>query len=519
MVIAAPEQLPTPPRMWGWQIQLYAARSSQSWGIGDFRDLALICRTAHTQGARCVQVSPVHALAPISRPQDSPYSPASRNFLNLLHIAPGWAPGAERVDLSDLAAAGRALNEQRLIDRAAVWQLKRTALERIWAQVRDDLPIEYRTWNRAMGRPLYRFALWSAIVERFDSPDWQSWPEGLRKPDSADIQEFAAQNQERIEFFSWCQWVADLQYGVACNSGVDVLADLAVGFDINSEEAWAFQDLLDFGFEIGAPPDHNNPEGQHWGLPPFNPMLLAQEDFRPFINMVHNALRHAGALRIDHVMQLWRLYWVPKGGPATEGVYVYSSVDALLAILRVEAHRNHAWIVGEDMGTVAEGVRETMAGIGMLGNRSAVRTAIADFPELAVGTAATHDQATLAGLVTGWDEQELRRIGKRADFELIGRLRREFAEMSRIDPDKSSSEITDDDVHSAVLARYSMLADAPSRVVVVSLDDAAMVRERPNIPGIVGAYPNWCYALPQPVDQVMDSALAKELVSLLSEHR
>ena len=519
LVICAPDTLHVPSRSWGWQVQLYAARSADSWGIGDFRDLALICRLAAGQGASCVQVSPVHAVAPTQAPQDSPYSPASRTYLNVLHIAPGLAPGAERVDLTDLAARGHELNTQRLIDRQAVWALKRTALQRVWDAQKAAPSQEFVRWREAGGKPLQRYATWCAIVEELDSPVWQEWPEALRTPDSPGVAEFAETHADRVGFFQWCQFVAELQYAVACGSGVDVVADVAVGFDSHSEDAWAFQDELCFDFEIGAPPDTHNIEGQRWGLPPFNPQSLQADDFRPFIAMVHAALKSAGALRIDHVMQLWRLYWVPVQKPASEGVYVYYPVDALLAILRVEAARSDAWVVGEDMGTVAAGVRETMAAIGMLGNRSAMRTSVQDFPEIGVGASSTHDQVTVAGLLTGSDVDELNRIGKDADFTQIANTRRGLAELAQIDPDKPVDEITQRDVHDAVVARYKMLADAPSRVVVVSLDDAAMVRERPNMPGTVGVYPNWCLALPSPVDDVMTSPLAQDLVRLMNGAR
>ncbi len=518
-VIAAPEYLPVPERSWGWQIQLYASRSRDSWGIGDFRDLGLICRIAAKQGAQCVQCSPVHAVAPTVHPQDSPYSPASRNFLNLLHIAPGITPGAERVDLSDLSARGRALNAEPRIDRSRVWAIKHEALLRIWGAVHDDLPLEYRKWREDQGKFLRRFAIWCALVVKLEEPDWRNWPEEYRRPDTPAVREFGEEHADLVEFYSWCQWVADVQYADACSSGVDVLADLAVGFDANSEDAWSFQDLLTFDFEIGAPPDNHNTEGQRWGLPPFNPQKLTRVDFSPFIAMVDAGLKHAGALRIDHVMQLWRLYWVPTKGTAADGVYVYYPNAALLAILRVAAHRHHAWIVGEDMGTVDEGVRETMASIGMLGNRSAMRTNVNDFPYLGVGTSQTHDQVTIAGLLTGSDVQDLKRIGKNADFEQVERTRRSLAELAHIDPDKPLWSITQQDLHDAVIERYRLLNSAPSLVVVVSLDDAAMVPNRPNMPGTIDQYPNWKLALPQPVDSLMDTQLSRDLVAMMNESR
>ncbi|CEI26977.1 4-alpha-glucanotransferase [Propionibacterium freudenreichii] len=519
LVIAAPEHLREPERSWGWQVQLYASRSRDSWGIGDFRDLGQICRIAARQGAGCVLVSPVHAIAPVSHPKDSPYSPASRHFLNLLHIAPGFAPGAERVNLSDLSARGRALNNQRIIDRTEVWALKKEALERIWEAVRDEPNIEFHEFRRQRGRALVRFATWSAIAEDLDSPDWPDWPEELHNSEGPAAARYAYEHADRVDFFSWCQWVAEWQYGRACTEGVDVIADLAVGFDRGSEDAWAFRDQLCFDFEIGAPPDMHNVEGQRWGLPPFSPQMEERTDFSAFRDMVARGLAHTHALRIDHVMQLWRLFWIPRDAGPAEGVYVHYPVDALLAILRLEAMRSRAWIVGEDMGTVAPGMRETMHAIGMLSNCSAVRTPIQDFPELALGTSSTHDQVTIAGLLTGTDAAELRRIGKRSDWAQIERSRRELAEMAHIDPAKPAHRITDADIHDAVVARYRILAQSPSRVVLASFDDVAKVRERPNVPGTIDEYPNWRLALPEPIDTLLDAPLARDVVAVMRETR
>lgn len=516
LVIAAREFLPQPKRTWGWSVQLYAARSRDSWGIGDFRDLGLLARLAARDGAGVILVSPVHAGAPDADPQPSPYSPASRQWLQLLHVAPGLAPGSERVDLSDLAEAGRALNVDRLIARDKVWAIKRAALERIFAAVRNDLPAEFHLFAEQHGQSLHRFATWSAIAEQQPSSDWRTWPSELRRPDSDGVAAFARDHADRVRFYSWCQWVADLQYAAACRWGVDVVADLAVGFDSNSADAWAFQDQVSFDFEVGCPPDLHNPEGQCWGLPPFNPQALVQADFAPFIEMVRAGLRHAGALRIDHVMQLWRLFWIPKAGTAADGVYVHYPVDALLAILRIEAGRAGAWVVGEDMGTVAAGVRETMTSIGMLGNRSAMRTSPHDFPECSLGASATHDQVTVAGLLSGSDADDLLRIGKEADFEHIRRNRRALAELAHLDPD---APVGRPEIEAGVLAQYKRVSSAASRIVVASLDDAAGVRERPNMPGTVNQYPNWRIALPEPIEDVLAAPLARELVQVVGAGR
>lgn len=517
LVIAAPEHLPQPRRTWGWSVQLYAARSRTSWGIGDFSDLGRLARDAAKDGAGVLLVSPVHAGAPDADPEDSPYSPASRQWLNLLHVAAHEAPGAELVDLTDLADAGRALNSDRIIHRGRVWALKRAALERVFAAVRDDLPEDYLQFAATHGESLHRFATWSSIAESQPSSDWRTWPRELRRPDSPAVAEHAELHRDRVTFFSWCQWVADTQYAAACGWGVDVVADLAVGFGAGAADAWLWQDHLALDFEIGCPPDLHNPQGQCWGLPPFSPQGLIAADLAPFVEMVRAGLRHAGALRIDHVMQLWRLFWVPSPGSAHDGAYVHYPVHALLAVLRLEAARAGAWIVGEDMGTVAAGVRDVMREIGMLGNRSAMRGHPDTFPEATLAASATHDQVTVAGLLTRSDVADLRRIGKDADFEHIEHSREELAALAGLDP--LAAQVGEADVHAAVLAQYRLVGKAPSRVVVASLDDAAGVKERPNMPGTVAVYPNWRIALPAPIDDLVAAPLARGLVAVLGDGR
>jgi 4-alpha-glucanotransferase len=514
LVISAPARFPQPERGWGWAVQLYAARSRRSWGIGEYRDLARIARAAQAAGAGSVLISPVHAAAPCVPQQASPYSPSSRQWLQLLHIAVDDAPGASDVDLTDLADRARALNGTRLIQRDAVWEIKRTALERIWAATRDRLPVEHDVWVAAAGTDLQRFATWCVLAEQIGHANWRTWPEEYRTP--AGAEGFATANADRVAFYCWAQWVADVQFHAACRAGATVVADVAVGFDSSSADAWVHQQLVCFDFEVGCPPDRHNLEGQKWGLPAMSPTRLVEADLGPFIAMVRSALAHAGALRIDHVMQLWRLYWVPLGGHAAEGVYVNYPVDALLAVLRLEAHRAGAWVVGEDMGTVADGVRETMAEQGMLGYRAALRLPVDQFPEAVMGASSTHDQATVAGTLTGSDVEDLRRIGKAADFTQLAGVRQELATFAGVD---LSQPIGPDEVARAVRAQYSRLSACAARVVLASLDDAGAVAERPNMPGTVTAWPNWCLSLPRPVEDLLDEPLARDVAGILDARR
>lgn len=510
LVIAAPEFLPQPGRQWGFAVQLYAARSRDSWGIGDFRDLAMIARCARDAGAGSILISPVNANPPEPHQQNSPYSPTSREWYNLLHVAPGAAPGAELVDLSKLAAKGRALNARRRIDRDAVWALKRAALERIWSVVLDDLPQEFLDFTVVAGDSLHRFATFCAIVDRHGMP-WWTWPVELRRPDSPAVAAFAAAHADQVRFYAWCQWVADRQFADACAAGVELVVDLPVGFDAGGADAWAWQDLCAFDFEVGCPPDPHNSEGQKWGLPPIDPQALVAADFAPFIAMVRAGLRHAAALRMDHVMQLWRLFWVPQEGAAA-GAYLTYPVDALLAILRLEACRAGAWVVGEDMGTVADGVRETMADIGMLGYRTSMRSDSGGNPEGTMAAAQTHDQATIVGLVTGSDVADMATIGKGHDVHHIAETRRELLAAAGLPEDAPNTPET----FAAVLAAaYRKLAQSPSRIVLLTLEDAAAVAERPNMPGTIEQWPNWRIGLPTSVEELLRSPLARSLAEMM----
>ncbi|MCR6492506.1 4-alpha-glucanotransferase [Cellulomonas sp. P24] len=510
-VVSAPARFPQPTRGWGWAVQLYAARSRRSWGIGDFADLATITREATAAGASAVLISPVHAAAPTPGQQASPYSPTSRQWLQLLHIAIEDVPGADQVDLTDLASAANALNAERLINRDAVWELKRSALERIWVATRDHLPAEHDAWVAEQGQDLTRFATWCVLAESYGTSNWREWSEQDRHPETAlstgDVR------ADRVAFYAWAQWVADAQLAVACRAGASVVVDIAVGFDSWSADAWANQDEICFDFEVGCPPDRHNIDGQKWGLPPINPVALVAADFAPFIKMVRVALRHAGALRIDHVMQLWRLFWVPAGASAAQGAYVHYPTEAMLAILRVEASRTGAWVVGEDMGTVAEGVRETMADDGMLGYRAALRLPVDQFPEATMGASSTHDQATIAGTLTGSDTEDLRRIGKPANFEQLEQVRRELAAVAGVDPD---GPIGPDEVARAVLAQYRRLSECRARIVLASLDDVGAVAERPNMPGTITQWPNWSLSLPRPVEDILHEPLAQQLAEVLN---
>jgi 4-alpha-glucanotransferase len=513
LVLSAPERLSTPKRSFGWSIQLYDARTAKSWGIGDFADLATLCRLATKTGAAFVLVCPLHAGNLGGHPMESPYSPTSREWLQVLYISIDLIRTS--VDVSDLREQARALNAERIIDRGKVWEFKRAALMRIWEGQDRKGGADFDEWAAAQGERLQKFATFMAMSESLGLP-WQGWDAGFRHPDTPDVEAWALANADLVEFHKWLQFLCDKQLGRASRQGVEIVADIAVGFDGGGFDAWRWQDILVFEAEVGCPPDRHNRDGQRWGLPAFSPTGLVSVDFQPFIGMVRSALRHARGLRIDHVMQLWRLFWVPPVGGASEGAYVRYPHDALLAIIRIEAARTNAWVVGEDMGTVPEYVRPTMQEIDMLGYRAACRVPTSMFTVNTFGATGTHDHATIAGILLGTDPQDMLRVGKSIDAEAERERQRALAREAGLPEEGPYSP---GQVRQAILARCATISDSLSRVVVFNLEDAAAVKERPNMPGTTTQWPNWSLALPLPADEVLTGELAQAIASYANRTR
>jgi 4-alpha-glucanotransferase len=515
LVVVAPREFPQPRRGFGLAVQLYAARSQTSWGIGDLADLGWLARRTAAAGGSAVLVSPMHAARPSRHQNPSPYSPASRLFLNVLHIALRDVPHADLVDLSDLADAGEELNDTELIDRDRAFALKIAGLERIWAAIGGRPGPAFEAYVAGQGRTLAEFATWSALSEEYAGA-WWDWPAEYRRPGTEAVADYAADHTDRVRFWSWCQWVADQQLARACTQGADVVLDLAVGFDAGGADGWMFQDLVAFGFEIGCPSDHGNPGGQRWGVVPFDPARLAAAEYAPMVALVRAGLRHAKALRIDHVMGLWRLFWIPVGGGAEDGAYVRYHGDALLGIMRLEAHRAGAWVVGEDMGTLEDRALEVMAATGTLSYRVSTRTHPDEFPERAMVACETHDQPTIAGLLDGSDLATCLRIGKLVDPAAVAALRARIAGLAGIGDVEQVSRLH---VEQAVTAMYAELTASRSRVALATLDDLAGVSARPNIPGTVDENPNWRIPLPVPIHDLFERVLARRVLSILAADR
>jgi 4-alpha-glucanotransferase len=513
-VIVSPGQcyLPAGWHTWGWAVQLYALRSAESWGMGDLGDLRRLGQWSATDlGAGILLVNPLHAATPVLPQQPSPYFPSSRRFRNVLYLGIEEVPGAAEagIDLEPLAAEGRALNRQRRIDRDAVFRLKMQALDRLWSRFDGDPAFD--RYCHEQGEALQQFATFCALAERYGGK-WQAWPAEVRRPDAPAVARFAAERADRVRFHGWLQWLLDEQLARAV-AELPVMQDLAIGVDPNGADAWAWQDVLATDVTVGAPPDKYNTLGQDWGLPPFIPHKLRAAAYEPFRQTIRAALRHAGGLRIDHVMGLFRLYWIPQGADPSLGAFVRYAADELLAIVALESQRARAPVVGEDLGTVEEGIREQLAVHRLLSYRLLwfETDPPAGYPELALAAATTHDLPTIAGLWSGADLCIQRQLGLRPNEEGLREITARLRAMTGLPEEATAREV--------ILRAYQLLAQAPSVVVTATLEDALAVEERPNMPGTTTEWPNWSLALPTSLENLQTLAFTRAVADTLRRRR
>ncbi|MEU7716898.1 4-alpha-glucanotransferase [Streptomyces tibetensis] len=524
-LIAAPPRLPAPPgRSCGLLVQLYSLLSRRSWGMGDLGDLAELAGWAgRSLGAGFIQVNPLHAAVPGAPTDPSPYRPSSRRFPDPVHLRVEDVPEAAYVQDPErlralLERSGRlreaVLRQGALIDRDAVWELKREALELL-----GEVPLgpgrraAYSHFLAAQGQALEDHATWCALAEVHGS-DWHRWPTGLRDPRSAETARARNGLMDRVDFWSRLAWLTDAQLTAAQRAGreagmpVGIVHDLAVGVHPGGADAWAQQEYFAAGMSVGAPPDAFNARGQDWGLPPWRPDRLAASGYAPFRELLRALFRYAGALRIDHVMGLFRLWWVPQGHPPTEGTYVRYDAEAMLAVLVLEASRAGALVIGEDLGTVEPGVRETLRERGVLG--TSVLWFERDWegdghplpPESwradCLATATTHDLPSTAARLTG-EHVELR--------DSLGLLTRPLEEeraeaaadagewlslLSRLGLLQGTGGGSDTSSEEAqIQAVHRFLLRTPARMVGVWLPDGVGDRRPQNLPGTWDQYPNW----------------------------
>ncbi len=504
-------------RGWGWTVQLPATRSAASWGIGDLADLRAVASWAGGAGASVVVVSPMGAPNPSPEPEPSPYYPSTRRFRNPLLIRIEEVPGAgdPALGIGELAAEARRLNDDRRIDRARVAALKLEALARIWAAgagSRPDTAGPLLAFRGHEGTALHDWAVFAVLAEQL-GPGWQRWPAEHRSPRSPAVARFAAAHAERVAFHEWLQWNLDEQLQRAGSAGAALVSDLPVGFDPGGFDAWAWQDLVATGARVGAPPDRFNPDGQDWGLPPFVPHRLRQAHLAPFIETVRAALRHAGGLRIDHVMGLFRLWWIPVDGPGG-GAYVRYPADELLAVLAIESHRSGAVVIGEDLGTVERGTRRALARHGVLSTRLVYfeRRGLGRFPRGSFAAVTTHDLPTIAGAWLGSDLDDQRAAGLHPDPRSLDTLRMRLARAAGVEAGAPVEDL--------VLGVHRALAASSSALVSATLEDALRVETRPNLPGTTATQrANWSVALPVAIESLEADPFVERLASVMRGRR
>ena len=534
VVVVAPARIALPPtlgRTWGWMVQLYALRSADSWAVGDYADLRTIVLRTAEQGGGVVLVNPLHAETPVSPLTPSPYSPSSRRFRSplWLRVEDVAEYAAAPADLQQRIRDLRPYTDPDRVERDAAWHAKLAALELLWPTHREGALAAFRA---ELGEPIEGFALFCALAERHGAP-WQQWPAALRRPDGAGVASARVELAERVAFWCWLQLLVDEQLAAVRDAAgampLGVVHDLAVGVDPGGADAWALQDALAMTTTIGAPPDSFNQQGQNWGLPPWRPDRLRELAYAPFRELVRGVLRHAGGMRIDHVMGLFRLWWVPAGASAARGTYVSYDADAMLGVLALEAVRAGAVVVGEDLGTVQLRVRTALDAAGVLGSavlwfetEDGVYVPPAQWRALAMASVTTHDLPTAAGFLV--DEHvrvrhELGQLGVPVEQERAWARAQREALLAMLE-EQGLLAAADGDV---VLAMHAALAASPCRIVLAALGDAVGDLRQPNLPGTVDEYPNWRLPVadgagrPKGLEELLDDPGTARLATLLNE--
>lgn len=554
-LIVAPAAAYVPPwmeagdRRWGLAAQVYALRRADDWGVGDFTALAGMLRQADTLGAQIVGVNPLHALFPAWPDACSPYSPSNPEFLNPLMIDVDAVPFAARSPAfqafradPEVAAALDAARACDLIDYPTVSDLKYRALELIYDDFlrAPDAPenAAFETFCETGGARLKRFAEFAALHETMGGLPWNTWPAPFQNPASPEVEAYALANAERVTFHAFLQWLAEDQLAAAAAAApqVGLYRDLAVGVNAEGASAWANQGDVVRGISVGAPPDAFSPVGQDWGLPPPDPHRMRETAYAGFVALLRANMRHAAALRLDHVMGLMRLFWIPKGLGVKGGAYVSYPFDDLLAIVALESRRNRCLVIGEDLGTVPDDFRGRMAAERLLSYRvlyferwpSGLFKRPDAYPPLALVTPTTHDMPTIAGHWLGLDLALRAEVGIYADAEVANReaagraAEREALIAALGDQDLMPAvppSSAADALAALTLAVLRFAARTASRLLVVNLGDLLVETTQINLPGTVDEHPNWRRRMAAEVTTLAAHPLIRAGVAALRRER
>ena len=538
------------PRFWGPALQLYAVPSERNWGIGDFTDLADAVDVASQLGADVVGINPLHALFLHEPEQASPYGPSSRLFLNPMYIDIENVVGFEILKesgqsdsgLPDLAALN-ALRNAELVDYSAVVNAKLPVLNKLFKafianhlEQETDLAVSFREFQSRHGAALEKFACFEALREnqaetsQDTAGDWHLWPENLQHPESDEVSRFAQTHQQSVQFHSWLQWLAHEQLNNAAvmaqdkSMQVGLYRDLAVGVSSGGSDSWSNQTLFANRINVGAPPDDFSAKGQDWGLPPLIPQALRESGYELFTQILRSNMQAAGALRIDHVMGLMRIFCIPGDTTPADGAYVDYPIDDLLAIVALESQRQSCVVIGEDLGTVPDGLREKLQATGVLsyrlmyfekhyhGDHSFL--APHEYPAQSLVAANTHDLPTLRSFWRGSDLALRESLNLFPSEDMCAEQMQERA----FDRDRLLQALANDSLlsHEAkdayresaaidealIEAIHRYLARTRSMILIASLEDMLGQEPQINLPGTDrDLYPNWRRKLPLPLEQ------------------
>lgn len=552
-----PPELRDGEKKFGLSSQLYSLRSERNWGVGDFSDLKTLLEIAAEQEAAFVGLNPLHAVAPRGAPQISPYNPASRVQLNPIYL--DIAQAREFLGQSGAADADREdrlkeLRESDLVQYSEVAREKFVVLESLYEEFskqhlrdrRSKLAGEYHEFVHSSGEALKSYSLYAALQEYFVTQDpgvwgFPVWPKEYQDPKSEAVQAFYLANLSRVGFYQFVAWLCERQLADVVELSdklelsVGLYLDIALGAASGGAEVWAAQDLYARGVSAGAPPDKLAPQGQNWGLPPLIPHRLTEAAYQPFIDVLRASMKYAGAVRIDHVMSLLRLYWVQD----TSGAYVAYPLEDLIGILALESQRNQCLVIGEDLGTVPAQVREAMQEKGVLSykvlyfekDEGGDFLAPAEYPALSLVVTSTHDLPTLHGYCAASD-LELRRSLALHQEEVQRELEEERGEdvraLSKLLGENGlweSGQVSDrigpkSEINTYVsIAVHQALARSSSILQAVQLEDLLFSKEQMNLPGTVDEHPNWRTKLSRSLEQIRDDELFEQVLQRVRQER
>ena len=557
-----PEGLQKGEKIWGSAIQLYTLRTEHDWGIGDFTSLKQLAIGLAGQGADIVGLNPIHSLYPANPLHASPYSPSSRNFINPIYLDITAIPEFSQCAVAQAIVSDAGFQQQiqkaraaEYVDYEQVAFLKYQTLEALFKHFQQAHIVPRTPRGKAFlnfcdirGAELHEHAIYEALFSHFKQLDinnwgWPCWPDGYQDPRSEAVASFSDNNVDQVEYFKYLQWLSEIQLAEAQQAAeeagmkVGIYRDLAVGVDRGGADVWSNRSIYCLNASIGAPPDGVAPQGQNWGLPPFNPVVLRQHRYAPFIEMVRANMSHCGALRIDHVMGLLRLWWCPNGKTADYGVYTYYPLQDLLGIIKLESQRRQCLVFGEDLGTVPPEIEASLAPAKIYSNEVVLFSCEGErfltpekFKPMALTCISNHDIPTLKAWWTCLDLDLRHNLGiydaHRTEVEKQARHRDKMALIhTLIDIGEHPGNMDPHDIQSLGYSRdateklHYYLAKTASKIVVLQLEDVLQVDTPVNVPGTSDEYPNWRRKLTDTLENLFADKKNQELFRNISTIR